>query len=170
MSVNFRNFGQAKQVLPKYLSDSLTPWWGNWSVGADVLGISYTNLPPIDVLAKVTISVAVGLYAAHRITFNIPQNLNGYVLEYWIRGNTPPATARTYVNLDAGRYMYTGSPAVTTVWTKRTYSIPSPSDFTQYGLLPKSVISSRVGYIYLEYWNAVAPYDVEIAGFNLRRL
>ena len=63
-------------VSSKYLSDSLTPWYGIWSPGGGVATLDYTNLPTGDCLAKVSVTSDGALrFRQVGFQFYAPQNI-----------------------------------------------------------------------------------------------
>jgi hypothetical protein len=183
MSVNFRNFGQAKQVLPKYLSDSLTPWWGNWAVqrpaDGSTFSIAFDNLPVGDAIARVF-----GTQMANGgpgIVFNTPQNLNNMFIDMRFKASVAGAT-NMYIQLNndiiplpAGYnavYCYAQAGAVPTVWTRYTLNVSEIQTKTGFGTISPVEISAlltRVKSVMLYASIAGPPIDINISAFTIRR-
>jgi len=175
MSVNFRNFGQAKQVLPKYLSDSLTPWWGVWTA-VQTTGIAFDDLPPEPgVLARLYRTINAGDGGAFQFEFNTPQNLNGMAIEFWIKCTTSDPGSLCYTNHVVGGgflvYNMYADNAYPIVWTKLllptsvfSYSSTPASPYRTGSLARTKTFSMYVHGI------TAPPVTLSLAGFNIRRL
>ena len=173
--INYRSFGQAKQVAPKYLSDQLSGYYGNWACYvAGAPSIAYDNLPPDgSVLARVYRSLnndnAIGFdfnefqfLRELQLDFYLKCSINGPAI-YLDAANTPTASL-------AGAFVLTllnAAGAAPTVWTK--YSIK---------IQPWNAANNRTNYILarakcLAFYTATSgtqPYTLEVAGMTVRRL
>ena len=79
--VNYRNFAGTPGKNPKYLSDSLAPWYGNWSPNIPgELSIDYTGLPTGECLARL---IQTGFIGNRHLMFEFsqPQNIFGLTFE-----------------------------------------------------------------------------------------
>ena len=161
--VNYRNFGNAKMTSPRYLSDTLTPWCG--TLGGTGLSIAYTNLPPDGtIIAKIVDTIATG-YDEVGITFKEPQNLNDCMLEFWYKATGIAAANNLLINNVGSNYLYRniGAPAA---WT--FYSLNLPRSHSG-GTTSKITTAQRIRTITFA-GNIAAPWTIEVAGFNVRRL
>ena len=172
--INYRNFGQAKMVAPKFLSDSLTPalgnYYGTWTNFNYVQSIAYDNLPPEPgVLARLNF-VSPGGVSGLAFTFNEPQYLNGATLEFWIRKTAGGAgNFLLYVQKIAGILQYYKTiAALPGTWTKYTVAIPDLTS-TRQGNQSQTQVAARVSSFDIDQ-NIVGAYTIDIAGFTVRRL
>jgi len=178
--VNYRNFAGTPGKNPKYLSDSLTNWYGNWSAGGGgaAIGIAYDNLPIGDAIARIT--RAVSQFGTNIFEFNEPQNIDGLQLEFYVKAENAdvqlyldisPSPAATWNAPPYGyRLLYAGG-ACPTVWTKQTIALGKQSFNPVGGLtvnrsLPYTRCKSLVFYRDLP----VAVRTLEISGMTIRRL
>ena len=176
MSVNFRNFGQAKQVLPKYLSDSLTPWWGAWFPNIGTLNIAYDNLPPASgVLARLWMNDANAGQKVFYFLYNARINQNGYVIDFWSKcqDNAPQLTLFMQNTVDTVNIMNTSYPyasgSAPIVWTRHIIPLDSlsyPANPLRYS---RSCVNSQINR-YLFYWDLAQNKTIELAGVHIRRL
>jgi len=161
--VNYRNFAGTPGKNPKYLSDSLTPWYGTW--GGAGLSIAYTNLPPDGtIIAKIVDTIAAG-YDEVGFTFKEPQNLNDCMLEFWYKATGIAAANNLLINNVGANYLYRniGAPAA---WT--FYSLNLPRSHSG-GTTSKILTAQRIRSITFA-GNIAAPWTIEVAGFTIRRL
>jgi len=181
--INYRRSvnGSNDQLGRRYLSDSLTPWWGSWAVSGGTLGISYNNLPSEPgVLAKVTNTINAGSQALY-FSFNNNQNLKNYLCEFWVKGSDISGGLDVFVNSKYGAWdyslnrmrLYLYAPGTfPTLWTKVSVAmsslitvIPGFADSGRYDIL------SRVKTLaFYTYSATVFPFTTELAGVNFRRL
>jgi hypothetical protein len=182
---DYRRYAGTPSPKPKYLSDSLTPWYGYWaSHGAgSTISIAYDTLPIGDALARV-FSTQPTVNGGPGIVFNTPQNLNDCYLEIYYKASVAGASGMyiqfndTVIPLLVGYktvYCFTlGGAVVPTVWTKYTLNISEIRTKVGFGsnlglTMNLSAFLSRVKSIIL-YSAVVAPLDIIVSGFNIRRL
>jgi hypothetical protein len=175
--IDYREFAGTPSPKSKYLSDSLTPWYGSWTSVAGTLGIAYDSLPVGDCLARLTHDTP-NADSWIYFTFNDLQNIKDYQLEFWYRKGNASAInfdvliSRLGYNLSNGG-LYKGIGAGTVSWSKASLSIDSIVNY-QAGYLPganyRDIIKIALGVISFHIYNVVAPQRLDIAGFNLRRL
>ena len=172
-------------IAPKFLSDSLTPWYGYWAShpAAATISIAYDNLPTGDALARVYSSNLALANGGPGIVFNEPQNLNNCTIELYIKTSAVGATAmyiqfnNTIIPLPVGYasvYCYLIPAAVLTTWTRYTLNVSEIRSKTGFGVLsmPASQMTallSRVKSIVL-YSSIANPLDTMVSCFTIRRL
>jgi len=170
--INYRNFAGTPGKNPKYLSDSLTPWYGIWT-GNCAMG--YSTLPTGDCIGKVIVSNVGGAWSGAYLTFATPQNVsNEYICDLWLRTTASPTSSymslwgvlATRIDIQFGA----GIPAN---WTR--YQLRIPKDFPN--ATPLSVnswqarqIPVRLSYLLFSTFHAANPHNMEIGGFTIRRL
>jgi hypothetical protein len=166
--INYRRSvnGQNDQLGRKFLSDSITPWWGVWN---GITSIDYTNLPPAPgVLAKLVKSFGGG-YASVNFTFNAAQNLNGYQLEFWHRcALNPTGNKYIYIGRASGPSYYKQF-ATTGGWILYSYPVPDYSWTSNPTSVSKTNVSNNVSTIVWDY-SIAGAWTFELAGVNFRRL
>jgi hypothetical protein len=167
--IDYRTKAGLPSAKPKYLSDSLTPWYGNWWTSG-VLTIAYDDLPPEPgVSARLIFNYAAGGYGSQGINFNTPQQLLDKKVEYWMRMTLNPTSYTThYSHITGSEFAYVHG-VIPGVWTK--YSQVPVTGCTPPGgsIRSRYAIANAVYRIY-EDFNIVGAYRVELAGFNIRRL
>jgi len=158
-------------IAPKYLTDSLTPWYGAWTLSAGgSLSISYASLPPqSDILAKLVCDTPGGGYGSIQFLFNAPQNIGGTVLEFWHRCALNPTLNKYYYiqTPDSASYYKTFGAAVGN-WLLFQIPMPDPTSLVSTGI-SKSRIACRMNKLVFDYGVAGA-WTFEIAGLTFRRL
>jgi len=177
--INYRKYTGTPSPKSKYLSDSLTPWYGRWSDGIGYPGnveISYTGLPIGDTVARITRSMPVG--GTNIFEFNESQNVSGYQLEFWIKAENvdaqlyiefSPNTALTFAStIYCYKLLYAGGTSPI-VWTKVSLTLDS-SLFAFVGLGPHSLPFVRCRSISLYRDAPAAARIIDVSGFTIRRL
>jgi hypothetical protein len=165
-----RSINPPSQLGRKYLSASLTPWYGTWA-GPNIT-ISYANLPPESgVLAKL-ICPSAGGYTAYFLSLNAVQNISGRQAEFWIRQTVGVAgTFRLGIEDPTGAGYYSAAIALPAIWTK--YSLPNPNPTaTMYAsatVRSRCLVAARAARMTFDSGIAGA-WTFEIAGMNIRRL
>jgi len=181
--VNYRNFAGTPGKNPKYLSDSLTPWYGTWTGigGVGSPAVAYDNLPSDGTIVgriwkNLTNSGTIAL------EFTNPQNINECELSFYIKAEN--ADCQLYLMLSANpaatyttqpycyRLLY-GAGASPTVWTSRTFILKrNGSGFTlPGGIIPEHEVIFQSCKSINIYRDAPAPNRIiELAGLNIRRL
>lgn len=173
MAVNFRNFGQAKQVLPKYLTDSITPWWGAWSVNAGVFEILFDTLPIGDAIARLKVTAA-GTPTYFILRFNETQNLSNYVLDWWEKCEDNASQLRMFATTFPGSltdysayYSVWAAGSAPTVWTRKIISLSAFT--TLFGSASKNTTISKVKDIWFYHDSTTVGKYLTISGMTFRR-
>jgi len=171
--VNYRNFGQAKQVSSKYLSDAQDNFYGGWyfEVAAARPTVDYADKPTGDAVASLSQAMINGAYETFE--FNEPQNILDLYLDFWYKydnvnprlfifvSNNPRAT---FYNYYVNTININGAGAAPTVWTKRTIKLDQRAG----GIVNYKPILVRAKNIALYSDNAVGT--LKWSGFTIRRL
>ena len=174
--VNYRNFAGTPGKNPKYLSDSLAPWYGNWSPNIPgELSIDYTGLPTGECLARL---IQTGFIGNRHLMFEFsqPQNIFGLTFETYVKesllgsvlfyvSRNPVATwLNEYLRWSAGI-----SPGVAGSWVKRTLTMDKGGWDLSIGITTNpNVILTRVKTMVI--YSIANCGTFEVSGFNLRRL
>ena len=178
--INYRrSVDPQSQTGRAFISDSLNPWWGTWLNGSGDLTIAYDTLPPDPgVMARLVHPVAAPPASSWvRLDLNNPQNLRNKVLEFWLKGVNTDGYLRLFVAYDvvlsfptAWDYVYAAG-ETPTAWTKYQINLESLDEYVP-GTRPHT--SNRLGLVrpshLILYWNNLAIGNMNIAGFNIRRL
>jgi len=168
--VDYRRYAGTPSPKPKYLSDSLTPWYGAWT-SVVPLTIEYTNLPPDGTILAKLVVTAGNAYGDLVFTFNAPQNLlTGSTIEYWLRVVSGALGGMFfYMRKGPNNYYRAHLPAV---WTKYTYPIPDPASALANPSPPgpsRTNIAQSVSGLLFDH-SASVNSKFEVAGVNIRRL
>ena len=179
--INLKSFGQAKMVAPKYLSDSLTPWYGTWSVCAGgALALDYTNLPTGDCQAKLVFTTNVANRFLHSgLSFYPPgQCLVGTKLSFkykfsrseavnhniWLTTTGGPYAEPT---LEAPGGLLNPTP---TTWTDFSMEISRFINTASAPRLRLNSMATRVLFFFFYGFPFSGPTTFEIANFTFQRL
>jgi len=186
--VDYRRYAGTPSPKPKYLSDSLTPWYGAWRVGGvSTLSIDYTNLPIGSAVAKIVGDIVAGevlvfdfggVVAPPIGLQNFSSNKNIVEFYYKCSVNNPRVVLfmlRTRWGFpDPAGYFTIElniAGAAPTVWTYKSFQIPTGfSTFvpgTTTGRSREEVISQIKEFA----WNLPAfAAQIQVSGFTIRRL
>jgi len=182
--INMRSFGQAKMVSSKYLSDSLTPWYGSWETeGGAAVSIAYNNLAIGDSIARIYRSIAAN-FQSIEIKFNDPQNLNELYVDFLYKCDDPDPEIIIIFGMQAPGgavtdytfFRVNADGACPVVWTRKTlkvstWPVGAGGGTGGLGRTSPSVVWRRVKTIQLLAQNIAAfPRTLEIGGFTIRRL
>jgi hypothetical protein len=173
-----RSFSGTPGKNPKYLSDSLTPWYGTWTrTGPGLPNIGYTGLPIGDAIARIYYQI-VNPNGAIAIEFNEPQNVYGRQVEFYYKWDDPDA--RTFIYFSGNPFAsYTTSyiavelnadGAAPTVWTKKSINPEAKPIGYASSLTGVNAMLCRLKTIVFYGFSMTAPRTLEISGMTVRRL
>ena len=180
-----RSSDPMSQAGRQYLSDSLTPWFGTWYRTGGTPSFAMTGLPD-DPSITGRVYYSFQNFHSMGIEFDTPQNLTNCFLEFWMKCATNDPAIYIYISMNPfatfstnyrrDKRIYNDGTAPTT-WTFHQYSI-SPTEWGQLALTPTTtttgsftLVAANVKSI-LFYLDTMAspPVQMDIAGFNIRRL
>ncbi len=193
VTVDYRRYAGRAGEKPKYLSDSLNPWLGKWTVGqwGNTINIDYTNLPTGDAAGKLVINsdednrfryITIKFYTYYEadVFFNRQCITDHYIsfkyrfsvseaVEHKVWITTSYATPWTHPALEHPAGLQNPTPVVWTDFFAPVSSFIYPMVMMA-GLPRSTAMATRAFFITIYGWAFSGPTTLEISNFNIRRL